>query len=97
MTRIVLDPGELDRFAGFAAEAADDHAARAARFRSMELPEMPADAAALAGEGLSRIADDLDRLATTLYAEALMLRSRAGLLDPAVRPYLAASLRALPG
>ena len=96
MTRIVVNPNELNRFAAIVSEAADDHAARAARLRAMGLPEMPPDVAALARDSLGRIADDLDGLTTSLYAEALVLRSRAGILDPVVRPFLLLSLSALP-
>ena len=94
--RIVLDPDELNRFAAFTEEAADDHGTRAARLAAQELPPMPGEVAVLVGDALARVADDLTTLSASLYAEALLLRARAAALDPAVRPYLMRALSSLP-
>ncbi len=95
--RIVIDPEELNRFAAFNAEAADDHATRAGRLRTVDIPPMPPEVERLVRGELDRIATVLDVVATTLYAEALMSRSRAGMLDPTISRYLIGSLGARPG
>ena len=97
MTRIVLDPEELNRFAAFSADAADDYSARAARVRSLEVPPMPPEVASIVQNELLRVSSTLEGLAANLYAEALVLRARAAALDPALRRYLTARLAAQPG
>ena len=86
--RIVLDPEELNRFAAFVAEAADDHGERATRLRALESPSMPDEVASIVTHALSRVASDLEALSAGLYAEALGLRVRAAALDPVLRTYL---------
>lgn len=88
MTRIVVDPDELDRFAGLAIQAADDYGARATSLRSLEPVAMPPDVASVIAEGIARAATNVDALAAGLYAEAMMLRTRAAVLDPVLRRYL---------
>ncbi len=95
--RIVVDPEELNRFAALAVEAADDDAALADRLAATELPPMPYELASPLTDALARVVSDLEDLSTTLYAEALMLRARAGTLDPTVRPFLMRGLSSLPG
>ena len=97
MTRIVLDPDELNRFAAVAAEAADDHASRASRLSALEVPPMPQDVAAVVRNELLRVSGVLDALATNLYAEALVLRARAAALDPVLSRFLTARVGAQPG
>ena len=97
MTRIALDPEELNRFAALAVEAADDYSARATRLRGTELPPMPADIAVAVNEALQRIGADVDQLATALYGEALILRTRASAVDPVVRGFILGNLPSLPG
>ncbi|MBW3595263.1 MAG: hypothetical protein KY391_06755 [Actinobacteria bacterium] len=94
--RIFIDPDELNRFAGFAAAAADDHSDRAARLRSMELPPMPDEVRAAVGDALARVVADLEDLAGSLYGEGLMLRSRAAAVDPVLSSYLMRGLSSLP-
>ena len=88
MTRIVVDPDELDRFAGLAIQAADDYGSRATALRSLEPVTMPPDVASVVADGISRVATNVDALAAGLYAEAMMLRTRAAVLDPVLRRYL---------
>ena len=97
--RIVLDPGELDRFAGFLVDSADDHGSRGARLRAMamELPAMPPEVASSVRAGVERVARDLEGLSGSLYAEALVLRARAAALDPALRRFLTQRFFAPPG
>lgn len=95
--RIVLDPDELNRFAAFVVEAADDHADCAARLRAFEMPAMPPDVESAVTEGLGRVARDLEGLSTGLYGEALVLRARAAALDPVLRGYLTESFLSRPG
>ena len=97
MTRIVLDPEELNRFAAVAAEAADDHGSRASRLRAMEVPPMPQDVASIIHHELLRVSGVLDALAANLYAEGLVLRARAAALDPVLSRYLTARVGAQPG
>lgn len=86
--RIVVDPKELNRFAAFVVEAADDHVARANRLRALESPSMPGDIAATVADGIGRVASDLENLSSGLYAQAFALRARAAVLDPLLRRYL---------
>lgn len=95
--RIVIDPEELNRFAAFVVEAADDHAARAARLRGLESPSMPPDIASSTAAGIAKVASDLEGLSAGLYAEALALRARAAVFDPALRRYLMPRLASPPG
>lgn len=97
MTRIVVDPVELDRFAGLAVEAADDYATRASALRNHEPVAMPPEVAGTITDAIANVAANLDVLATSLYAEALLLRSRAAILDPALRRYLSARTDGQPG
>lgn len=97
MTRIVVDPGELDRFAGLAVQAADDYGARATALRTLEPVPMPPDVATAIADGLSRVASNIDALSAALYAEAMMLRTRAAVLDPVLRRYLVAERSGQPG
>ena len=96
MTRIAIDPEELGRFAGLTVEAADDYSSRAARLRGTDRPPMPPDIAATVNDALHRIAGSLDHLAMALYGEALVLRTRAAVFDPATRSYVLANLQSLP-
>lgn len=86
--RIVLDPEELNRFAAFVVEAADDHAERATRLRALESPPMPEGFAATVDHAIERVAADLEALSAGLYAEALGLRVRAAALNPVLRTYV---------
>ena len=86
--RIVLDPDELNRFAAFVVEAADDHADCAARLRALDMPPMPPDVGSSVAAGIGDVARSLDALSTGLYGEALVLRARASALDPVLRGYL---------
>ena len=88
MARIVIDPDELDRFAVLVSEAADDYGARSGALRTLQTIPMPPEVAAAVADGVARVATDLDRLSTSLYAEAVMLRARAALLDPVRRRFL---------
>lgn len=88
MTRIVVDPEELDRFAALSAQAADDYAARAASLRNLEVIPMPPEVAGAIADGIARVASDIETLAASLYAEATLLRVRAAVLDPLLRRYL---------
>lgn len=88
MTRIVLDPDELDRFSGFAVEAADDHAARVGRLRALDIPAMPSEVESVIVDAIGRVAADLEEVTSGLYAEAMMLRIRAAVLEPALRRFL---------
>ena len=97
MTRIVLDPEELDRFSGFAVEAADDHAGRASRLRSLAMPAMPPETEAVILDAIGRVAADLDHVADGLYAEAMLLRMRASVLEPMLRRFLVGRSDAQPG
>lgn len=97
MTRIVLDPEELERFSGFAVEAADDHSARATRLRSLGLPAMPPEVETVIGDAIGRVAADLDAVAGGLYAEAMLLRIRASVLEPTLRRFLMGRSDAPPG
>jgi len=90
--RIVIDPDELNRFAAFATEAADDYGMRASRITALEIPPMPREVAAVVADALGRVAADLTDLSAGLYAEATLLRTRAALLDPVVSRYLPANL-----
>lgn len=95
--RIVVDPEELTRFAAFAVEAADDHAARAGRIASLDIPAMPAEVASVVTAALAGVADDLTALSASLYGEALLLRLRASVLDPMVNRHLMGGLPSPPG
>ncbi len=97
MTRIVVDPEELDRFAALALEAAEDYASRALALRAYEVVPMPPDIASVVFDGMARIASNLDALSASLYAEAAMLRARAAALDPLLRRYLVPGRAAPPG
>ena len=97
MTRIVVDPDELNRFAGLALDAADDYAGRASSLRAHAPVAMPPEVAGAIADGIARVAGDIDALATSLYAEAILLRSRAAILDPALRRYLSPGTAAQPG
>ena len=97
MTRIVLDPDELHRFSGLAVEAADDHSARAGRLRTVEMPEMPPEVGTVVAGALGRVAADLEEVASGLYAEAMLLRIRAAVLEPALMRSLVGRMAAPPG
>lgn len=97
MTRIVIDPDELNRFAALSVEAAEDYGERAEMLRAFEVTALPAEIASVVGDGIARVASTLDGLSAALHAEALVLRARAGALDPILRRYLVANLAARPG
>lgn len=97
MTRIVVDPDELDRFAGLAIQAADDYGSRATSLRNLEPVAMPPDVASVIADGVARVAGNVDALAAGLYAEAMMLRARAAVLDPVLRRYLSTGPAGRPG
>jgi len=90
--RIVVDPEELNRFAAFVMEAADDHAARAGRIAGLDMPAMPTEVASVVADSVKRVADDLTNLSAGLYGEALLLRARAAALDPVLSRYVLAHL-----
>lgn len=97
MTRIVIDPDELDRFAALSVEAAEDYASRAEMLRALEMTPLPPEVASVVGDGIARVATTLDGLSAALHAEALVLRARAGALDPILRRYLVSHLAGRPG
>ena len=97
VTRIVIDPDELDRFAGLALEAAEDYASRASALRSHEEIPMPPEFAGVVADGVARVASTIDSLAASLYAEAVTLRARAAVLDPVLRRYLLRGSAGQPG
>lgn len=88
VTRIVIDPDELNRFAGLAMEAAEDYGSRAAALRAYDMVPMPPEVASVVADGLARVAANIDALSASLYAEAALLRARAAVLDPVLRRYL---------
>lgn len=96
MTRIVVDPNELERFAGLAVEAAEDYESCAAALGNLEHVSMPPDMATIVN-GVVRIAADVDALSAFLYAEAMMVRTRAAVLDPLLRRYLVSRPTEPPG
>ena len=81
MTRIVVDPGELKRVAGFSAETAVAYAETAAALRDRPLPPMPAGLAAAIETGVAGATDRLDELSARLDAMAFLLRARAAVVD----------------
>jgi hypothetical protein len=97
VTRIVVDPEELDRFAGLATQAADEYGSRASALRSLGPVTMPPDVAATVADAVARVASNLDALSAGLYAEAMMLRARAAVLDPVLRRYLVTGPAEQPG
>lgn len=81
MTRIVVDPEELKRIAGYAAEAAAAYAAIGTEIAELALPEIPAGVREPVAAGLARAADRLARLSSQLDGQAFLLRARASLLE----------------
>ena len=81
MTRIVIDPDQLHRVAGFMTEAADDYSHRARQLRSRALPPMPASVAANVEEGVASVSRSLEEGAARLDAEAMLLRLRAAIFS----------------
>ena len=79
MTRIVLDPEELVRVAGYASETANAYEREAIELAHPVLPAMPSYVAANVSDGLGRAAGGLRALAPRLDAEALELRLRAAI------------------
>ena len=96
MTRIVLDPDELHRFSGLAVEAADDHSARAGRLRALDMPAMPPEVESVVAHALGRVVADLEGVAAGLYAEAMLLKIRASVLEPALSRFLVERMAAPP-
>ena len=81
MTRIVLDPNELNRVAGYITEAAVSYSEIASSLQQRDLPEMPETLTAAVGAGLTRVAERLDDLGGRLDASAHLLRTRAAVVD----------------
>lgn len=81
MTRIVLDPGELKRVAGYIAEASVAYSDIASNLQQRDLPEMPPPLTDAVAGGLARAAERLGDLGGRLDASALLLRTRAAVVD----------------
>ena len=81
MSRIVVDPDELKRVAGFIAEAATAYADTASAIRDRDIPEMPPTLTDAITTGLQRAAGRLDELSTRLDGSAFLLRERAAIVD----------------
>ena len=81
MTRIVLDPNELNRVAGYITEAAVSYADIASSLQHRDLPEMPETLGAAVGAGLARAAARLDDLGGRLEASAVLLQTRAAVVE----------------
>lgn len=81
MSRIVVDPDELKRVAGFISEAATAYSGAASSLRDHELPEMPAPLQEAIAAGIDRAAGRLDDLSARLDGSAFLLRERAAIVD----------------
>ena len=81
MTRIVIDPDQLYRVAGFMTEAAEDYSEHAHGLRSRALPPMPAAVAANVETAVASVARSVEDAAARLDAEAVLLRLRAAIFS----------------
>lgn len=84
MSRIVVDPDELKRVAGYIAEAADAYSDVARELLERPRPAMPERLATAVDGGLRHAHDALEALSGRLTAEAYLLRTRASIVESGI-------------
>ena len=92
MTRVVLDPGELNRVADQVDEAATAYLEIGRGVTDRVLPAMPAPIADAIASGLATAGARLEDLSSKLNAQAYLLRTRAAIVENEIASQLLMNL-----